>query len=388
MCLIGSKNIKTFLSILMVLAMLACLILTTPVAALAESTAPVLAAGSASGNAGDTVTVPVTLTNESSAVGIQFELTFDASQLSYVRTTRGPLINILNNADEQVYQFDANLITDGSGSRVRVMVHSSTNTLIPSGSGILVNLQFTVVAPIQGGQITTLGLSGVTFSDVAGAVIAATLTGGQFTIPLINYTVSFEENGGTAVDDITQASGSTINTAPASTRAGHVLEGWYSDAELTHKVTFPYTITGSVTLYANWTEGGKAAGGDIANAVFYIAVQDTTGGNVNYYYFTRSELETYETQQSYTYNDHSVIKTVTCKGALVKNLLDNLNGVNITSDMVVQYAEQDAYHADPHHCRDGNKLHLYGFGCQVCPGTGCVGQHRSLRIFQADVLPL
>lgn len=93
--------------------------------------------------------------------------------------------------------------------------------------------------------------------------------------------------------------------------------------------------------------GSKEPGGDIGNAVFYIAVQDSAGGEVKNYYFTRAELEAYETQEAYHYNDHSVMKTVTCKGALLKDLFSDLKGVNITNDMIVQYAEQDAYHADP-----------------------------------------
>jgi hypothetical protein len=92
--------------------------------------------------------------------------------------------------------------------------------------------------------------------------------------------------------------------------------------------------------------GGKEPGGDISNSVFYIAVKDTASGGIQYYYYTRAELEAYETQEDYTYNDHSVIKTVTCKGALLSDLLDNLQGATITDDMIVQYAEEDGYHAD------------------------------------------
>ncbi|OQA07737.1 MAG: hypothetical protein BWY65_01762 [Firmicutes bacterium ADurb.Bin373] len=91
---------------------------------------------------------------------------------------------------------------------------------------------------------------------------------------------------------------------------------------------------------------GKASGGDIANSVFYIAVKDAVSGEIQYYYYTKAELEAYETQEAYTYNDHGVIKTVTCKGALLSELLDDLQGAAITEDLVVQYAEEDGYHAD------------------------------------------
>lgn len=69
---------------------------------------------------------------------------------------------------------------------------------------------------------------------------------------LKEYTVRFEENGGSAVENITQDYGTMINTAPTSTKTGYTLEGWYSDIGLTHKVIFPYTITADARLYAKW----------------------------------------------------------------------------------------------------------------------------------------
>ena len=36
------------------------------------------------------------------------------------------------------------------------------------------------------------------------------------------------------------------------TRHGHVFEGWYTDPELTHKITTDLVMTGDVTVYANW----------------------------------------------------------------------------------------------------------------------------------------
>ncbi len=163
------------------------------------------------------------------------------------------------------------------------------------------------------------------------------------------YTVSFEENGGTAVASITGVSGATIDTAPVTTKEGSELEGWYTDAGLTNQVVFPYTIVDDVKFYAKWTAesivGDREPGGDINNSVFYIALKDASG-ETKYYYYTKAELETYETQEAYTYDDHSVIKTVTCKGALLTDLLNDLKGVSITEDMVVQYSEEDGYHAD------------------------------------------
>jgi uncharacterized repeat protein (TIGR02543 family) len=67
------------------------------------------------------------------------------------------------------------------------------------------------------------------------------------------YTISFDENGGSAVANVTQDYGTKINTAPVSTKTGYTLEGWYADSGLTLKIVFPYTITADATLYAKWT---------------------------------------------------------------------------------------------------------------------------------------
>jgi uncharacterized repeat protein (TIGR02543 family) len=41
--------------------------------------------------------------------------------------------------------------------------------------------------------------------------------------------------------------------APADpTRSGYTFGGWYFDAGFTTPVTFPYTVTGDITLYAKW----------------------------------------------------------------------------------------------------------------------------------------
>jgi uncharacterized repeat protein (TIGR02543 family) len=66
-------------------------------------------------------------------------------------------------------------------------------------------------------------------------------------------TVTFDSNGGSTVDPVIQDSGTTIADSPTTTKTGSTFEGWYSDSAFTSAVSFPYTITSSVTLYAKWT---------------------------------------------------------------------------------------------------------------------------------------
>ena len=69
---------------------------------------------------------------------------------------------------------------------------------------------------------------------------------------LINsYTVSFESNGGSSVEDITVEHGKPVTLPANPTKEGHTFSGWFADQNLTQ----PYTnsaITGNTKLYAKW----------------------------------------------------------------------------------------------------------------------------------------
>ena len=81
------------------------------------------------------------------------------------------------------------------------------------------------------------------------------------------YTVFFDVDNGTPVAAVTT---SRIEKQPQTTREGYTFEGWYTDENLTEKVTFPYDVTRAQTLYAKWekntytvhfeTDGGTAVG--------------------------------------------------------------------------------------------------------------------------------
>ncbi len=66
------------------------------------------------------------------------------------------------------------------------------------------------------------------------------------------YIVSYNSNGGTAVNSADVEPGNSTPAPTAPTKEGFRLEGWYKDAALTQKVTFPYTPSASITLYAKW----------------------------------------------------------------------------------------------------------------------------------------
>ena len=71
-----------------------------------------------------------------------------------------------------------------------------------------------------------------------------------------SLSVSYEENGGSAVPDESGIAyeGTAAQPAPP-TRAGFVFDGWYTDATLTTRYDFATLIKQDITLYAKWVTG-------------------------------------------------------------------------------------------------------------------------------------
>jgi len=91
--------------------------------------------------------------------------------------------------------------------------------------------------------------------------------------PPKKYTVTFNSNGGSAVDSITVYSGEKITAPnPNPTWDGHTFEGWYKDSGLTRKWKFNSDkVTENLTLYAKWKEDTKPP-------TKYTVKFDTDGG--------------------------------------------------------------------------------------------------------------
>ena len=97
--------------------------------------------------------------------------------------------------------------------------------------------------------------------DASYAQTAITLVYGGDNLTLykmIDYTVSFEVNGGSAVANQSVTNGSRAAAPADPTRYGYAFLGWYADASFTAKYDFATPVTGNVTVYAKWTE--KAEG--------------------------------------------------------------------------------------------------------------------------------
>jgi uncharacterized repeat protein (TIGR02543 family) len=69
------------------------------------------------------------------------------------------------------------------------------------------------------------------------------------------YTITFDSQGGSAVDPITADEGAQVpEPAPAPTKADFEFAGWHSAASGGTLYTWPHTLTANVTMYARWEE--------------------------------------------------------------------------------------------------------------------------------------
>ena len=70
----------------------------------------------------------------------------------------------------------------------------------------------------------------------------------------VTYTVTFNTNGGSAIDSQTVESGQKATKPADPTKEGYTFEGWYVDANYSAEFNFDTAITEDTTIYAKWSE--------------------------------------------------------------------------------------------------------------------------------------
>ncbi|MDY5872606.1 MAG: leucine-rich repeat protein, partial [Candidatus Methanomethylophilaceae archaeon] len=70
-------------------------------------------------------------------------------------------------------------------------------------------------------------------------------------VPDRSFTVTFDTDGGTAVDPKTVYNGMTVGV-PVTEKPGYIIEGWYTDSSKTVAYDFAAPVIADMTLYAKW----------------------------------------------------------------------------------------------------------------------------------------
>jgi uncharacterized repeat protein (TIGR02543 family) len=79
-----------------------------------------------------------------------------------------------------------------------------------------------------------------------------TTTPTNTTVDTTLFTISFEENGGSVVTNITLSAGSAVSAPIPPSKTGYTFVGWYRDSGLTNAYTFTTMPSQNLTLYAKW----------------------------------------------------------------------------------------------------------------------------------------
>ena len=91
----------------------------------------------------------------------------------------------------------------------------------------------------------------------------------KWTENITYYTVTFNSNGGSLVENQTVAEDGTVSKPADPTREGYTFTGWYSDEACTQIYDFASAVTGDLTLYAGWQE----------NITYYTVTFNSNGGS-------------------------------------------------------------------------------------------------------------
>ena len=105
----------------------------------------------------------------------------------------------------------------------------------------------------NGGLYSKINMSVRTANILVAVVLVLLVGAGVFVIRHNGFTVSFETDGGSAVENVKVMHSELIVQNAVPVKEGWVFTGWYSDPACTQKRDLEKdTVTGSMTLYAGW----------------------------------------------------------------------------------------------------------------------------------------
>jgi uncharacterized repeat protein (TIGR02543 family) len=128
---------------------------------------------------------------------------------------------------------------------------SADDITVADGTGSV-----TVGSLTGGGASWTLGVTVVTAGNIKVSIDKAGIESGQKDVTVFKaprYTITFDSNGGSTVEPITEVTGTVVQKPADPTRQDCAFKGWFNMASGGTEYAWPYTLTGNVTMYAQWT---------------------------------------------------------------------------------------------------------------------------------------
>ena len=82
------------------------------------------------------------------------------------------------------------------------------------------------------------------------------------------YTVKFNSEGGSSVNDVPVQNGNKVTAPTNPTRSGCIFLGWYTSYNYTSKYNFNNTVTRDLTLYAKWEINNCSLGSSSTSEIY------------------------------------------------------------------------------------------------------------------------
>ncbi len=103
------------------------------------------------------------------------------------------------------------------------------------------------------------------------------------------HTITFESNGGSAVDPVKVKDGEGFEAPASPTRYGFNFAGWYCNPELTDPYTFGTPVPYDFTLYAKWEEAYWGANNNLMPNSVQLQLNDFNGQGAIWPYWNNDE---------------------------------------------------------------------------------------------------
>jgi uncharacterized repeat protein (TIGR02543 family) len=109
------------------------------------------------------------------------------------------------------------------------------------------------------------------------------------------YTISFDSQGGTNVEDIEKEENTKLGTLPETEKENYIFDGWYTSAEGGTKISNQTDVTETTTYYAHWLKS--------------IALANISPMSININNGQSAKITVTNVEEEYTFksNDESIV---------------------------------------------------------------------------------
>ena len=188
----------------------------------------------------------------------------DTGTATYPGSTNSP------SATTYTVSFDAN---GGTGTMADVTGVTGSYTLPANGFTAPSGKQFKGWATSASGAVIT-GTSITVSADT-------TLYAIWEPIPVTEYTITFNVNGGNGTIPPQTTSGQKLSSLPTATHSGsYSFVGWYTAASGGTQITTAYVFSANTTVYAHWTYTGGSVGVGSYTPSYTVSVDKTENGTI------------------------------------------------------------------------------------------------------------